>query len=85
MDQSTYEPKAIVHCLKEQDEMGQRIVLINALVDFGRVEKMPSERIISETESQCTPNTIKPHHMKYQLAQNKILLCRLSRATVRSV
>jgi hypothetical protein len=31
--------------LSEEDEMGQRIVLINALIDFGRVEKVRSERI----------------------------------------
>ncbi|KAJ5982359.1 hypothetical protein N7451_012459 [Penicillium sp. IBT 35674x] len=44
--------------LKDLDEndMGQRIVLINALIDLGRVEKVPSERTISETESQCTAN-----------------------------
>lgn len=99
LDQGTYEPKAIVHRLKERrqvaelihlsfqdaaenetelkdldesqslterqlaflrlskkDDMGQRIVLINALIDLGRVEKVPSERTISETESQCTAN-----------------------------
>jgi hypothetical protein len=40
----------------KKDDVGQRIVLINALIDFGRVEKVPSERTLSETESQCTAN-----------------------------
>lgn len=42
--------------LSEEDEMGHRIFLINALIDLGRVKKVPSERIIPETNTKCAAN-----------------------------
>jgi ElaB/YqjD/DUF883 family membrane-anchored ribosome-binding protein len=39
--------------LSEEDEMRQRIVLINALVDLGRVERVPCERITPEANTKC--------------------------------
>ncbi|KAI2791759.1 hypothetical protein POX_c04637 [Penicillium oxalicum] len=70
MDQKSYEPKNIVHVLKErqdvaelmrlplqnlseEDELAQRILLINALIELGRVEKVPSESIVTRINKEC--------------------------------
>jgi hypothetical protein len=65
--------------LSEEDEMRQRIVLINALMKLGRVEKVPSERIIPETNTKCATNN------NQNSSPKKNLLHHPSRATVQSL
>lgn len=36
--------------------MGKRLTLINALIELGRVDKVPSERILSENKGRSEAN-----------------------------
>jgi hypothetical protein len=40
--------------LSEKDDMAQRVNLVNALIELGRVGKVLSERIIPEKQIKCT-------------------------------
>ncbi|CAG7936683.1 unnamed protein product [Penicillium nalgiovense] len=40
--------------LSEEDDIMRRVVLINALIDLGRVERVPSENLVSKKSTQYT-------------------------------
>jgi ElaB/YqjD/DUF883 family membrane-anchored ribosome-binding protein len=40
--------------LSEEDDIMRRVVLINALIDLGRVERVPSENLVSKKSAQYT-------------------------------
>jgi Protein of unknown function (DUF3435). len=64
--------------LSEEDELAQRIILINALIELGRVEKIPSERIISKTngeyaaknEQESSPQSLSQSKEDFSPSQN---------------
>ncbi|KAJ6057049.1 hypothetical protein N7460_000323 [Penicillium canescens] len=45
-----------MHDLSEEDDMAQRVYLVNALIGLGRVVKVPSERAKPEKQAECATN-----------------------------